>query len=250
MKQNINDTYFNGIYKEIWRKLIPNGLSEAEVDFIEEICDLEKGDHILDLMCGYGRHALELGRRGYKVTALDNSSDYVAEINIKAEENDLAVESRVADVANTVFGGSYKGAICMGNSFAFFDEEAALQLLKNLASVLSPGSKFIINSWTIGEIAIKYFQEKVWHNVEGGYKYLTENRYLFNPSRIEAESIIISPEGTTIEVIKGIDYIFTISELHSLLKKGGFELKEVFSTPRKRKFVFGDTKAYIVAERV
>jgi SAM-dependent methyltransferase len=201
-------------------------------------------------MCGYGRHALELGRRGYKVTALDNSADYVAEIQGKSEEEGLSVESMVANVAKTRFDGSFDAAICMGNSFAFFDEEAALQLLKNLSSVLPIGSKFIINTWTVGEIAIKYFQERTWINVQGGYKYLTENKYLFNPTRIEAESIIISPEGTTLEVIKGVDYIFTISELQLLLKKGGFELKEVFCTPRKRKFVFGDTKAYVVAERV
>lgn len=247
--KNINDTFFDGIYKEIWRKIIPNGLTEAEVDFIEDVCDLKDGNQVLDLMCGYGRHALELGRRGYKVTALDNSVDYVAEINSRAKEENLAVESEVANVANTPFQGNFEAAICMGNSFAFFDEEAALQLLKHLSAVLPLGSKFIINTWTIGEIAIKYFQEKVWHNVEGGYKYLTENKYLFNPARIEAESFIISPDGS-IEVIKGVDYIFTISELQSLLKKGGFELKEVFSTPRKRKFAMGDPKAYIVAERV
>lgn len=249
MKKNINDTFFDGIYKEIWRKLIPQGLTEAEVDFIENVCNLEKESHVLDLMCGYGRHALELGRRGYKVTALDNSADYVAEIQSKAEEGGLPVKSSVADVANTHFEGTFDAAICMGNSFAFFDKEDALQLLKNLSAVLPSGSNFIINTWTIGEIAIKYFQEKVWQNVEGGYKYLTENKYLFNPARIEAESFIITPEGS-MEVIKGIDYIFTISELQSLLKEGGFELKEVFCTPRKRKFAMGDTKAYIVAERV
>ena len=229
--------------------MIPQGLTEAEVDFIEEICNLVHGNHILDLMCGYGRHAIELGRRGYRVTALDNSTDYVAEIKSRVEKEGLPVESRIADVANTSFHGSYDAAICMGNSFAFFDEEAASQLLKNLASVLPVGAKFIINTWTIGEIAIRYFQEKVWHNVEGGYKYLTENKYLFNPARIEANSFIISPEGT-MDVIKGVDYIFTISELQALLKKGGFEMKEIFCTPRKRKFVLGDPKAYIVAERV
>ncbi|MCU7548392.1 class I SAM-dependent methyltransferase [Chitinophagaceae bacterium LB-8] len=250
MKQNINDIFFGGIYKEIWRKLIPKGLTEAEVDFIEDICNLEKGNHVLDLMCGYGRHTLELANRGYKVTALDNSSDYIAEINGKVKDGGLSIECREADVANTVFERSFDAAICMGNSFAFFDEEAALQLLKNLSAALPVGAIFIINTWTIGEIAIKYFQERTWINVEGGYKYLTENKYLFNPTRIEAESFIVSPGGTTLEVINGIDYIFTISELQTLLKKGGFELREVFSTPRKRKFVLGDAKAYIVAERV
>jgi SAM-dependent methyltransferase len=249
MKENINNTFFDGVYKEVWKKMVPKGLTEAEVDFIEEICNLEKGNHVLDLMCGFGRHALELGRRGYKVTALDNSSAYIDEIKNKVKEENLPVESRVTDVVNSFFQGSFDAAICMGNSFAFFDEEAALQLLKKLSAVLPVGSKFIINTWAIGEIAIRYFQERTWLNVEGGYKHLTENKYLFNPTRIETDTFIIAPEGT-MEVIKGVDYIFTISELQSLLRKGDFELKEVFYTPRKRKFVLGDNKAYIVAERV
>lgn len=247
--ENINNRFYDGIYKEIWRKLIPNGLTEAEVDFIEDVCNLDKKSKVLDLMCGYGRHALELGRRGHKVTALDNSADYVAEIKNKAEEDGLDVESQVADVAETRFAGNFDAAICMGNSFAFFDEGAALQVLKNLSAVLPVGARFIINSWTIGEIAVKYFEERTWVNVEGGYKYLTENKYLFNPTRIETDTCIVSPDGA-LEAIKGVDYIFTISEMQVLLKKGGFDLKEIFCTPRKRKFVFGDTRAYIVVEKI
>jgi hypothetical protein len=51
------------------------------------------------------------------------------------------------------------------------------------------------------------------------------------------------------EVIKGIDYIFTASEFNEILNTAGFTLNEMFSTPRKRKFQFGDTRAYIVAEK-
>src|SRR5687768_4317589 len=110
MNKNINDTFFKGIYKDVWRNMIPGGLTEAEVDFIEDICECKPGNHILDLMCGFGRHALELGKRGYKVTALDNSSDYVAEINVKAEEGNLPVISNVADVSNTIFEGHFDAA--------------------------------------------------------------------------------------------------------------------------------------------
>ena len=69
---NINDTFFEGIYKEVWRKLIPPGLSEVECDFIRDVAQLQAGDRVVDFMCGYGRHALELARRGFPVTAVDN----------------------------------------------------------------------------------------------------------------------------------------------------------------------------------
>src|SRR5689334_18560829 len=119
--QNINNEFFKGIYKEVWRKEIPNGLTEAEVDFIEEIGGLSKGDHVLDLMCGYGRHTLELGRRGYKVTALDNSEAYVSEINEKSKSERLLVSAFDADVSQITYPKSVDMVINMGNSFAFFN---------------------------------------------------------------------------------------------------------------------------------
>ena len=67
---NINDSFFDSSYKYDWKKIIPPGLTEAEVDFIIEVASLHPGDHVLDLMCGYGRHAIELASRDIKVKAL------------------------------------------------------------------------------------------------------------------------------------------------------------------------------------
>jgi cyclopropane fatty-acyl-phospholipid synthase-like methyltransferase len=39
---------------------------------------LESGDKILDLGCGFGRHAFEAARRGAEVIALDAGRDEVA----------------------------------------------------------------------------------------------------------------------------------------------------------------------------
>src|SRR4051812_841821 len=54
---NINNVFFKGSYKHAWKKIIPPGLTEAEVDFIEEMCGIKNSGHVLDLMCGYGRHS-------------------------------------------------------------------------------------------------------------------------------------------------------------------------------------------------
>ena len=45
----------------------------GEVDFIEEELGFDKSKNILDIGCGTGRHAIELARRGYKVTGVDLS---------------------------------------------------------------------------------------------------------------------------------------------------------------------------------
>ena len=242
---NINDTFFSGTYKEVWRKLIPAGLSEMECDFIEDVAGLQKGEAVLDLMCGYGRHALELARRGYRVTAVDNSVDYISEIQAAATREALPVEAFAQGALEVQPDRLYKAIICMGNSFAFFNRQEAGGLLQKLSAHVQPGGILLINSWMIAEIAIKHFREKEWYEVDD-YKYLLDYRFHFRPSRIESEHTLVSKEGN-VEVINGVDYIFTLAEMEAMFGEAGLTTKHLFSTPRKRPFKMGDNRIYIVA---
>ena len=165
-KTNINDRFFEGHYQEVWRKLIPPGLSEAECSFIEDVAGLQKEDTVLDLMCGYGRHALELARRGYHVTAIDNLQTYIDEIQTTATTENLPVAAIASGALQAPLEQTYKAILCMGNSFAFFDRTDALALLNKVSSHLASGGTFIINTWMIAEIAIKHFQEREWYYVD------------------------------------------------------------------------------------
>jgi SAM-dependent methyltransferase len=244
---NINNAFFKGSYKHAWKEIIPAGLTEAEVDFIQEIAALKNDDKVLDIMCGYGRHALELGRRGIQVTAIDNLQDYIDEIKAKVVEQKLPVDTLQTDVLHIELTDMYDASICMGNSFAFFCREDAITILKNICNHLKPGGVLVINSWMIAEIAIRYFKEKDWHYA-GDFKCMLEYKYCFHPSRIESEQTIISPNGI-VETVKGIDYIFTLTELEEIFNEAGLKTKELYSTPRKKRFTFGDSRIYIVAEK-
>lgn len=244
---NINDSFFDGIYKEVWRKLIQPGLSEAECDFIQDVAALQKGDTVLDLMCGYGRHALELARRGFKVTAIDNLDDYISEIRSTAQEEGLPLEAFANSALEVQLIHSYKAIACMGNSFAFFSRTDAVSLLKKLATHLQSDGSLIINSWMIAEIAIKHFREKEWYELDG-YKYLMDYQFHFQPSRIESKHTIISADGS-IDTIEGVDYIFTLAEMETMFNEAGLTTTSIYSTPRKRAFKMGDARIYIVAEK-
>jgi cyclopropane fatty-acyl-phospholipid synthase-like methyltransferase len=244
---NINDTFFEGNYKEVWRQLIPPGLSAAECDFIQQVAQLQAGDPVLDIMCGYGRHVLELARRGYHLTAADNSVDYIEEIKTASEKEALPVDAFAIDALQLQLQKQYKAIICMGNSFAFFDRTDAVSLLKKLAAHLQQEGVLVINSWMIAEIAIKHFREKEWYELEG-FKYLLDYKFHFQPSRIESEHTLIGKDGQ-IEVINGVDYIFTLSELEAMFQEAGLRTKALYGTPRRRAFKLGDNSIYIIAEK-
>jgi SAM-dependent methyltransferase len=244
---NINNSFFNSVYKDVWKKLIPNGLTEAEVDFIMETAGLQPGDKVLDIMCGYGRHSIELGKRGIDVTSIDNLNEYIEEIKANAHQQNLPVRGIKAGILEVELQENYDAIICMGNSFSFFNKEETSQILKKLSLSLKPGGILIINSWMIAEIALKHFKEKDWFQVEE-YKYLLDYKFHFQPNRIESEQTIVSADGT-IDVLKGIDYIFSLDELESMFLDAGLSTKELYSTPRKRRFVLGDGRIYIVVEK-
>jgi cyclopropane fatty-acyl-phospholipid synthase-like methyltransferase len=244
---NINDTYFDGHYKEIWKTIIPAELTGKEIDFMLPYFQLKEGSKVLDLMCGYGRHSIALAQKGILVTAVDNLGDYTEEIKATVEKEKLPVQVITSDVLKYHSEETYDLAICMGNSLNFFNAADTTKLLKNVAAQLKPGGSLLINSWSIAEIAFKNFTAKSWSTI-GEYKFLTDTTVLFHPTRMETESIIMSADGST-ETKLAIDYIFSINEMEAMLNVSGFTLKEVYSIPGRKKFSVGEPRAYLVAEK-
>lgn len=243
---NINDIYFDGHYKDIWRTIIPAELTVKEADFMVQYFQLKPGSKVLDIMCGYGRHAIALAQKGIAVTAIDNLDDYIDEIKRTTSGENLPVNAIKADVIKYKIDDTYDLALCMGNSLNFFNAEDALHLLRNIHAHIKPGGHLLINTWSLAEIAIKNFVAKTWDEVNG-VKHICECKYLFHPTRIEFESIFLS-DGR-IEKKKAVDYIYSVAEMEVLLNNSGFNLKEIYSIPGKKKFVLGDPRAYIIAER-
>lgn len=244
---NVNDTYFDGYYKEIWRSLIPGELNVKEIDFLLTYFNLKEGDKVLDLMCGYGRHALGLARKGLQVTAIDNLEDYINEINETAGNESLPLKAIRENVTKFKVEGYFDLVLCMGNSLNFFNATDTLVILKQVADHLKPGGHLLINSWSLAEIIFTNFREKSWSQV-GDLRFLSDSRLLFHPTRVETESIIISPDGHT-ETKMGVDYIYSINEMDDLLKKAGLTLSEIYSIPGRKKFALGEPRAYLIATR-
>ena len=68
-------------YKKIWTLDIQNQSwvedIQRQVDFLIEKLQLRGDERILDIACGFGRHSLELARRGFSVTGVDITPSYI-----------------------------------------------------------------------------------------------------------------------------------------------------------------------------
>jgi 2-polyprenyl-3-methyl-5-hydroxy-6-metoxy-1,4-benzoquinol methylase len=70
-----------------------------EVECMAALLGIRRGQSILDLCCGVGRHALEFARRGFAVTGVDRTRSYLERARICAGHDGLQVEFVDSDMA-------------------------------------------------------------------------------------------------------------------------------------------------------
>jgi SAM-dependent methyltransferase len=242
---NINDSYFDGYYKDIWREINPPELTKIEVDFMISRFGLSNQSAVLDMMCGYGRHALGLGREGVNVTAVDNLQAYTDEIKDTVAKENLPVTTIQDNIFHYKPAKQYDLAICMGNSLNFFPEEELQVILQTVSDSLKPGGGLLIHSYSLAETVIKQFNPRTWTDI-GELRILSKSRYLFFPTRMDTETMIITAKGE-IEMKQAIDYIFSVGEMTKILAAAGLLLKDIYTIPGRKKFSVGDPYAYMIA---
>src|SRR5258705_307498 len=71
--------FFDAAYVAQLREEKPPAQTRREVDFLLRALRPAPGARILDVPCGYGRHAAALARRGFRVVGVDLSRAMIAE---------------------------------------------------------------------------------------------------------------------------------------------------------------------------
>ncbi len=193
--------------------------TSGQVDRLVELLDLKKDHRILDLACGVGRHSLELGRRGYKVTGLDLSESYMKEASKKAEAEGLDVKFIQGDMRDFVREDYYNAVINFWSSFGYFErEEDNLKVLKNVYSSLKKGGMFLVD--VMGkEIVDRIYSERDWCRIDDGF--FLEERFLREGGKYLESDWILIKDGQVREH-KFIYRLYSDKEVKDMLKRIGF----------------------------
>lgn len=165
-----------------------------EADFeIEKLLNLIefKGDSVLDLCCGPGRHAISLAKRGFTVTAVDRTSFFLEKGKQRAKSEKLDIEFVLQDMLSFKRPESFDLALNLWTSFGFFDrKEDDLIVLDNIYQSLKSGGVCLIDLFGKETLA-EDFQPTTSDELADGTILVQRHKIFDNWTRIRNEWILI-----------------------------------------------------------
>ncbi len=190
-----------------------------EVAKVLRLLEAREGEAVLDLACGPGRHALELARRGFRVTAVDRTSAYLEEAERRAREENLSVEFVREDMRTFCRPGAFHRAINMFTSFGYFEDAADDErVLDNLFRSLKPGGTLVMHLMA-KEVLARIFRKRTWQEY-GDYVVLEEGTVKDGWRWVETRWVVLT-KGKVHE-FKLSHRLYSAAELSDLLLRCGF----------------------------
>jgi SAM-dependent methyltransferase len=243
--------WFEEVFDEDYLRTLPFMRADQtlrEVEFISDTLRLGAGDEVLDVACGYGRHAIELVQRGVNVTGLDLSLPLLIRAADEAQRRGLSVNFVHADMREMAFERQFDGAYSMLTSFGYFDEETNLRVAERVARALKPGARFLLDivnrDYVVSDLPVRVWWEGT------GCVVLEEVDFNFHTSRILTHRSIVFEDGRQLEQEISVR-AYSLHEIGRLLRQAGFRVIDVSGALATRGNFFGTSSRslLIVAEK-
>jgi len=239
-------TFFHGMAVDLWIAFGSPERNGADVDFITGALQLPPGGSVLDVPCGDGRHSIELADRGFRVTGVDLSPDFLKAARAKVVRGSGAVRWEQRDMRDLPWSAAFDGAFCFGNSFGYLDHKENVEFLRAVASALKPGGRFLIDSGIMAESFFSRFQTRGWYEV-GGIHMLIENSYEPTKGRLDTQYTFI--RDGMVDKRRGSQQVYTLRELCDILEETGFGEFEAVSSLDREPFQLGSPRLLLVCRR-
>ena len=243
--------WFVDLFDEDYLRTLPfltPQATQAEAEFVIDSMGLQPGAQVLDVGCGYGRHAMELAARGFHVVGLDLSTPLLVRGGEEAMRRGLEINFVRGDMRELDFDSQFDGAYCMFSTFGYFDDETNKKTIANIARALKPGGRVMIEILN-RDYVIADLPTRVWWEGEGCVV-LEEVELNYFSSRIQVNRSVVFDDGRQLEQEISVR-AYSLHEVGKLMHAAGFRVLEVSGGYQTRGRFFGNQSRHIIvlAER-
>ena len=180
---------FGEDYLYFYEALLTAERTQAEVDAIWRLLELEPGMEVLDLACGHGRIANALAERGVRVTGLDATAYFLELARQDASARGVQVEYVHGDMRSLPWTDRFDRVLNWFTSFGYFRDDENRQVLAETHRALTPGGRLAIENNNVAFI-LRNLREQDVDERDGNF--MLDLRQ-FDPatSRMVSERVVI-----------------------------------------------------------
>jgi cyclopropane fatty-acyl-phospholipid synthase-like methyltransferase len=218
---------------------------EKEVDFIVKELNLTEPKRILDLACGWGRHANRLASLGYDVTGVDITKGFLEIAKKETKEMNVKVRYILQDIRDINFNNEFDCVISMSTAFGYFDDDDNLKVLENVSRALKKGGLFLLDLTNRDSIVRNFLPSVV---VEKG-KDLMIDIHEFDP----VEGRLYSRRSVFRNgIMKEKPFFireYTPTEIRDLLERVNLKVVKFFGNYDSSPFTMNSRRMIVIAEK-
>lgn len=226
----------NDWYKKIWTLSIKEMSwveeTEKQVQFILDTLHLDGTEQILDLACGYGRHSLAFARRGFEVTGVDLTKDYIEDAVASSKAEGLQTIFIQSDIRDVHFDHKFDVVLNLADGAIGYleDDVENLKIFDVISKSLKPGGKHVMDICN-ADYARLHFPLNTWDSGENAcslsrFEWKKDTRrMIYGGVDITYGKMAQKPEILFGDSIR----LYAIQELTSILLERNMQMLDVFS---------------------
>ncbi|WP_288073501.1 class I SAM-dependent methyltransferase [Pyrococcus sp.] len=221
---NIEEVFNVDDYMYFYSEKLTEERTQKEVEFLVKALKLEEPRKILDLACGFGRHAIKLAELGHEVVGVDIMDGFLEIARKTAEEKGVNVKFMKGDMREINFEEEFDVVLLLYTSFGYFSDEENFKVLQNVYKALKPNGLFCLDVPN-KDFVVKHLSP--YSVLEKGDDLMIDmSSFDVLTGRMHVRRIIIRNNQR-----KAVEYslrIYTYTELSEMLKRAGFKIEKVY----------------------
>lgn len=219
---------FDEVYLETDARSVCNTeITRREIDLVFDLLPIRRGQKILDLCGGHGRHSFELCSRGYtECTLLDYSPVLTDRAKSRAAECRYPVNVKCGDARNSRLPPDhFDHVLIMGNSLGYMlSADADAKILSEAYRVIRPGGWLLVDV-VDGTTIKKTFNPLSWHETDNDLV-VCRQRELQGDILAARELVIHKKTGQVRDKTYALN-LYDAKSLSQLFRQSGFNRVQV-----------------------